>query len=330
MDLYQPKSQALDMRNGATCLNGSGEDIPANSVCEISSVDSSGIITVVKPTGDSLTEVILSPSHIVPEDAKFIGISPYDEFAAINGTFDVGDDLGSVSGQWYMQKDNSGFKCLGGSGGVARVRPFSYTNSYFSLAQLTSDQTSYGWRNAGYDWEDGREIYSDEIELTTEISEVSYYAKFQRYRYGGIITSNKLIVLPYVQGSSYYGVIPPTLSLETEGESIISLESYVKIRLTGLDENGSEVTYDSSEELCRAYCGGRLLRISHLAYNYPIRAFYFDMGNYGSFTLKKMQALCRCERSSEALPKTTSIGSSIFPFFRSVYVMGQILSYVPV
>ncbi len=112
------------------CRNDSGQTIPDNSAAEITGlIELNGILTytVVKPTADNLNEVVIIPRSIVANDTGlcfFPGDVNKLALVTVTGSPATGDDIGTVSGAWTMAKDNTGFRCMGQLGGLARPRPF--------------------------------------------------------------------------------------------------------------------------------------------------------------------------------------------------------------
>ena len=108
--------------------NVSGEIIPARSFAQITD-KTDQYYEIDKPDADSISAamlcVVATPIPIgaqgtatKPEDGKFT--------VAYNGDVPSNDnDFGTVENQWYGEKDKSGFKVLGASGGYASVSPFS-------------------------------------------------------------------------------------------------------------------------------------------------------------------------------------------------------------
>ena len=132
---YQKESQNA-------CANASGEAIPGYGVCKITTIDSEGRRSVVKPTADNLTEIMLAPPQGVPIGADFEGLPPFDNNAAVTGTIALGDEIGATSGAWTMTTGKTGFKSNGAVGGRARIRPFKQSVSAEIPVLLASDTRS--------------------------------------------------------------------------------------------------------------------------------------------------------------------------------------------
>jgi hypothetical protein len=113
--------------------NGAGADIPAFSVCRISSFTAGSgvkVYTVAKPNANSQSHVIFTGGHVVPSgDADAWGrMWAYDGIpVTYSGTTPtIGDEVGTVSGQWYVQTGKTGLLVLGVDAGrsLCWVRPF--------------------------------------------------------------------------------------------------------------------------------------------------------------------------------------------------------------
>lgn len=131
--------------------NGSGEDIPADSLAVITEVDANGLVVVGKPDADNIeaARLIITGPAIVPDDtvgqgwAANLGLG-YVTYSGTEPT--AGDDFGSVSGQWYGATDNTGFKANGTNGGRALVGPFTEPAAgveYYFYPITTSTLGSY-------------------------------------------------------------------------------------------------------------------------------------------------------------------------------------------
>jgi len=113
------------------CRNVGTVDIPENGVAEIINLTKEGnlyLYTVRRPTADSLNQVVVVPSGCVVGD-KASCFTPTDagrrHLVLFNGSFpSIGETCGCVSGEFYFDSTKSGFIFLGGSGGLAVVRPF--------------------------------------------------------------------------------------------------------------------------------------------------------------------------------------------------------------
>lgn len=156
---YQPKTLGRDGKRGMKCRNVSGEDMPAYSACVVTA-ENGDTYDVSKPIEDSAKEVLFSPPHVVPLNGIFFAVSPYDELVTYNGSVSPGDEVGTVSGQWYVESGQTGFAVLSGSGGVARCRPFS-TNAKF--AEIAVD----GYENSTTDLGLFSYLYSDFVDLSS-------------------------------------------------------------------------------------------------------------------------------------------------------------------
>lgn len=112
-------------------INMSGEVIPPASLMQRDGLDSDGRQKIIKPEEDSLSAAMLmvSPALVaIPADVSSIGFAATTGGLQVtcNGTApEAGDDFGSVANQWYGEKDQTGFKVGGVSGGRAVVSPFS-------------------------------------------------------------------------------------------------------------------------------------------------------------------------------------------------------------
>lgn len=104
--------------------NASGAVIPPYSALEITGIASDGSLNVGKPSDDNLDQVLFSGASEIPIGAKSLASGDWPLLVTLDGSADVGDEIGTVSGQWYMEEGNTGFVCLGTQGGRALARPF--------------------------------------------------------------------------------------------------------------------------------------------------------------------------------------------------------------
>jgi len=108
---------------GNRCVNGSGEVIPANSVCEVSSMDSNLVRTVIKPTEFNLRTVVFSPSRPIPIGAEFECVPYSDALCRVTGAPAIGDSIGTDADEWTLSTQYIGFMCNGRSSSTSRVLP---------------------------------------------------------------------------------------------------------------------------------------------------------------------------------------------------------------
>lgn len=107
-------------------LNGAGEEIPSFAACEISSVSAEGVVTLIKPTADSLA----------PERVAFNGPTPiatsgygsctkdFPAVAKVTGAPAAKDKIGTVASQWHLADIGENFiPWAAPSGGLAMVMP---------------------------------------------------------------------------------------------------------------------------------------------------------------------------------------------------------------
>lgn len=96
--------------------NVGSEDAPAFGVLEIVKFDADkGWIEVQKPTQDSYQLVLINGKNTLFKDSLGQGYSPFDippHLIRYNTAASpaLGDDWGTVAGQWYLQKDKLGFQ----------------------------------------------------------------------------------------------------------------------------------------------------------------------------------------------------------------------------
>jgi len=126
------------------CKNTSGEVVPPSSVMVVSSMDANAIRQCIKPDASSSSNIVFTPNRPIGVNQEFDAVAPSDVLVTINGTPAIGDGVGTVSGQWYLDTSETGFICNGfnASLGVARVVPFSScelttTTATFTGAPLT-------------------------------------------------------------------------------------------------------------------------------------------------------------------------------------------------
>lgn len=110
--------------------NDSGEEIPPHSYAKLDGTYTDTVPNAIKPDADSIAAALLLVTGAV---AVPIG-APFAAVPAVAGMLEVeanstapgnGDDFGTVSGEWYGEKDKTGFKCNGVRGGRALTGPFS-------------------------------------------------------------------------------------------------------------------------------------------------------------------------------------------------------------
>jgi hypothetical protein len=100
--------------------NSSGEEIPSYAPMELSTqnvtICGGYCWNVIKPTGDSLQNIVFNEGHPLPIDRFGYGTLDYLNggiLAAYDGTAPaVGDSIGTASGTWKMKVDNTGFTAL--------------------------------------------------------------------------------------------------------------------------------------------------------------------------------------------------------------------------
>jgi hypothetical protein len=113
------------------CYNDSGEDIPANSVAEITDVatdDGTLYYKVVKPTADSLAQIVIIPDGI-SKNSYGICIAPTEENSesgvVVVDAPAIGEQVGTVADSWFVSGDKKGFLFLGSDDDIGFIRPFS-------------------------------------------------------------------------------------------------------------------------------------------------------------------------------------------------------------
>ena len=110
-------------QDGIPAINGSGTEIPPNSALEATGdEDIYGNMELKKPSDDNLTQIYVSPDYPVPSGYPFRAKNPEDGRVVTSGTPTVGESLGTVSGEWHLLADNTGFTYQGGVTGLGRVK----------------------------------------------------------------------------------------------------------------------------------------------------------------------------------------------------------------
>jgi len=149
--------------------NTTAETIPNAAFAEVDAMAGTAqdpIAQVKKPTADSID----APQLLVA--TRSVATGKYDVFTKTtsgavhiytSGTVPTtGDSFGSVSGQWYGEKDKTGFKALGALGGRAVVDPFS---DGFFAATASGSGIIVGTTTLGKN----ERLFTDWIEFDNEV-----------------------------------------------------------------------------------------------------------------------------------------------------------------
>lgn len=144
-----PQMSALDQRGDVLCYNASGGDIPPYAAMKLNGSFTSGARNIITPDEDSLdpSVILFNGAATIPASSEFLAVSDYEVLAKLSGSPDVGDDLGTESGQWHLKASNAGFKARGvTSGGLAYATPF---RGGITPIALTTSPTSSVVSSAG-------------------------------------------------------------------------------------------------------------------------------------------------------------------------------------
>jgi len=129
-------------QDGIPAINGSGTEIPPNSVVECTDEDSDGRLEMGKPSADNLFQIYASPDYPVPSGYPFNVKNMADGKVETTGSPAIGDEVGSTENDWTLTKDNTGYKVKSFSGGLAyasffRGKVFSTTTAVESNTTAT-------------------------------------------------------------------------------------------------------------------------------------------------------------------------------------------------
>lgn len=196
----QPASIKRDNVTGMRCQNKSGEEMPAFAACVVTG-ETDGIYRVTKPSEDSAKEVLFGPPNAVPNDGYFTAVSPYDELVKYNGSVSPGDEVGTVSGQWYVETGKTGFAVLSGSGGVARVRPFSGGLSSLVEINVPAHDTSVSLSGGAFSWDGAWQTLSSPVNVVERYATLGA-TQFKLTTLAGSYTSSGGIYFRLVGGAS--------------------------------------------------------------------------------------------------------------------------------
>lgn len=106
--------------------NDSGSGVSRGSVMEITDLDADGIFTVDLPSVDNLSPAkILVALTDISAASQGYGVFTYDTLYPVipNGSPVVGDTVGTAAGQPYLEKNKTGFYCIGEPGSYIYVKP---------------------------------------------------------------------------------------------------------------------------------------------------------------------------------------------------------------
>ncbi len=136
-------------------INTSGEEKPAGEHFGlIASINDNGSFNIVKPTADSMAAgrlVITGPDVVENTKGSYCYLATNGGYVTINGVNPSGgDDFGTVSGQWYGEKDKTGFQTASVLGGRAFVGPFSDTSSRVSFGVTKVSLSESNFSNGTY------------------------------------------------------------------------------------------------------------------------------------------------------------------------------------
>ncbi len=156
----RPQSQGSAIR-WLEVYNAGNEDIPPCAVCRVTGVDSdTGIITVDKPNGDSLREIIIAGPQFIRAGEYGQGHRadpcPAVLYETADGTPAAGEDWGTKADSWKIHKGRTGFRALGKS--ADNVCEATYLGSsgdggqtgYGVIARITGND---GGTPKKYSWE---------------------------------------------------------------------------------------------------------------------------------------------------------------------------------
>jgi hypothetical protein len=104
---------------------------------QIQSTLSDGTRTCIRPSADNLETIIITPEKELAPNAKFFGYAPFDTEAEVDGSPDIGDEIGTVEDSWTLSTGKTGFKAHGATGGRARIRPFNSKGKLINIGSYT-------------------------------------------------------------------------------------------------------------------------------------------------------------------------------------------------
>ena len=109
--------------------NASGEEIPAYAPMLLDDSTTGIYRDVIKPNAADLDacKIVFNGPSPIPIGRTGVAVSGYEVLSTINGTPALGDDIGTVSGQWYLSTGQTGFKARVVMGGLCYVVPFEQT-----------------------------------------------------------------------------------------------------------------------------------------------------------------------------------------------------------
>ncbi len=107
--------------------NASGEEIPGYAPMLLDDSTTGIYRDVIKPNADDLDacKIVFNGPAPIPIGREGVAVSGYEVLSTINGTPSLGDDIGTVNGQWYLSTGQTGFKARVVMGGLCYVCPFS-------------------------------------------------------------------------------------------------------------------------------------------------------------------------------------------------------------
>jgi hypothetical protein len=115
----------VDMQDDVRWINNSGESVPAHGVIQLRTDYAASLNQASKPNGSA---GLFYVNGGAPVAAGLYGESKVwgqARLVLIDGSPTVGDEVGPVSGQWYMSAEGSGYRVMhqavGGIGAVVQV-----------------------------------------------------------------------------------------------------------------------------------------------------------------------------------------------------------------
>jgi hypothetical protein len=121
--------------------------ISAYAAMEIYGIAANGAYQVRKPTGDSLNQILVADGFDIPAATPTPIRRTWPKQVLLNGTAPaIGESIGSVNGQDYMQSGKTGFLHMGASGGRASVRPFNtstFVTSFDDVSVIEDVELKY-------------------------------------------------------------------------------------------------------------------------------------------------------------------------------------------
>jgi len=165
-------------------FNNAGMEIPPFAAMMLTGSFTGDYRNVRKPDADSLTsaQVVINGDRQIPDGTPFEVPAYSENLVQINGTVPgVNDDLGTVSGKWYMAKDYTGFRCRGAinGGDLAYASPFSSAGRVISSEifdfndslQLVGKNAANSGNNAS--WETAYVPLTDPIDFSSFFADPS-------------------------------------------------------------------------------------------------------------------------------------------------------------